>query len=120
VTVTAFAVPHGTWPHSFGFKFVTPDKKIVISGDTAYSPEVARQCDGCDILVHEGGIADDDSAYFHAFHTTAEELGRIARGARPKLLVLYHQRNANEAGVRIIRTFFSGPVVVANDLDLFE
>ncbi len=120
VTVTAFRVPHGTWAHAFGFTFVTPDKKIILSGDTAFSPEVARQCAGCDILVHEGGIANDDSAYFHAFHTNAEELGRLAEEAKPKLLVLYHQRDANDEGLRIIRARYHGRVVVANDLDLFQ
>lgn len=40
--------------------------------------------------------------------------------ARPKRLVLYHQRGDNEEGVRIIRTKFSGPVIVARDLQVFE
>ncbi|MEE8130483.1 MAG: MBL fold metallo-hydrolase, partial [Vicinamibacterales bacterium] len=32
--VEAFAVPHGTWDHAFGFKLTTADRTIVISGDT--------------------------------------------------------------------------------------
>ena len=96
VTVTAFRVPHGTWPHAFGFRFATPDKVIVFSGDTAFSEAIAEQCNGCDILVHEGGRANANDAYFRAFHTTAQELARIAVEARPKLLVLYHQRGENE------------------------
>jgi ribonuclease BN (tRNA processing enzyme) len=120
VTITAFRVPHGRWKHAFGFKFVTPDKTIVISGDTAFSPEIAKQCGGCDILVHEGGISDDPSEYFRTYHTTADELGRLARDGKPKLLVLYHQRGPNEDGVRAIRAQFDGRVVVASDLDLFE
>jgi ribonuclease Z len=35
MVVRAFKIPHGTWPQAFGFKFVTGDKTIVISGDTA-------------------------------------------------------------------------------------
>lgn len=120
VTVDAFRVPHGKWEHAFGFRFRTPDKIIVISGDTAFSPTIAEQCNGCDILVHEGGITGDNSAYFRASHTSAEELARVAAAAKPKLLVLYHQRNANEAGLRVIRSGFQGPVVVANDLQVFE
>jgi ribonuclease Z len=120
VTVTAFEVPHGTWPHAFGFRFATPDKVIVISGDTAFSPAIAEQCNGCDMLVHEGGLADDTSAYYRTFHTTAEELATIAVDARPKLLILYHQRDDNEAGLRVIRSRFRGTVVVASDLQIFE
>ena len=120
VTVTAFPVPHGTWPQAFGFRFATPDKSIVISGDTAYSREVARQCSGCDILVHEGGRADDASPYFKTFHTTAEELGRLAVEARPKLLILTHQRDANADGLRIIQSIFKGRVVVASDMQVFD
>ena len=119
VTVDAFRVPHGKWEHAFGFRFRTPDKVIVISGDTAFSPTIAQQCNGCDILVHEGGISDN-SAYFRESHTSAEELARVAAAAKPKLLVLYHQRNANGDGVQIIRSGFQGPVVVANDLQVFE
>lgn len=119
VTVTAFRVPHGTWAQSFGFRFATPDKTIVISGDTAYAPVIAQQCHGCDILVHEGGRIDE-SLYFRTFHTTAEELGRLAAEARPKLLVLYHQRDANEDGLRVIRSIYPGKVVVAHDLQVFD
>lgn len=119
IAVTAFRVPHGNWEHSYGFRFRTPDKTIVISGDTAYTPEIGRQCNGCDLLVHEGGF-NDDSAYFRASHTNAEELARVAAEARPKQLILYHQRGANEEGVRIIRQKFSGPVIVAADLQVFE
>jgi ribonuclease BN (tRNA processing enzyme) len=119
VTVVAFRVPHGNWEHAYGFKFRTPDKTIVISGDTAYTPEIARQCSGCDLLVHEGGF-NDGSAYFRASHTNAEELARVAIEARPKRLVLYHQRDVNEEGARIIRSKFSGPVIVAADLQMFE
>lgn len=120
VSVTAFRVPHGTWPQAFGFRFTTPDKTIVISGDTAYAPVIARECHGCDILVHEGGRADDNSSYFRTFHTTAEELGRIAQEARPKLLILYHQRDENDEGLRIIRSLYPGKVVVARDLQIFD
>ena len=53
ITVTAFPVKHGAWGHSFGFRFDTPDKSIVISGDCVPSEELIRHAKGCDILVHE-------------------------------------------------------------------
>lgn len=125
VTVTAFRVPHGTWPQAFGYRFDGPDKRIVISGDTAFSLVVAEQCHGCDILVHEDGRPENARSsdlvqYGQKFHTNAEELAQIANLAKPKLLVLYHQQDANEDGLRIIRALYTGRVVVANDLDIFE
>ena len=51
VTVEAFPVSHGTL-ESYGFKFTTPDKVIVISGDTAPLEIVAQKAEGCDILLH--------------------------------------------------------------------
>ena len=30
-----FAVPHGEVPYAFGYRFETPDRTIVISGDTS-------------------------------------------------------------------------------------
>ena len=124
VRVTAFAVRHGTWPQAFGYRIRTPDKVIVLSGDATAGPEVARQCRGCDLLLHEGGFVGDAGAraYFREFHTTAEELARIATEAKPGLLVLYHQRPAGksaDAGYRTLRAHYQGPFVVARDLDVF-
>jgi len=99
VTVTAFAVKHGTWDQAFGYRFDTADRRVVISGDTSPSEEVVRACDGCDVLLHEvynphGAKLQQEpheKEYFQTFHTSPEELGEIARRARPKVLVLYHQ-----------------------------
>jgi len=40
VTVEAFSVRHGSWPNAFGYRFTTPDRVIVISGDAAPSENV--------------------------------------------------------------------------------
>jgi ribonuclease Z len=122
VTVTAFRVHHGTWEQAFGFRFQTPDKDIVISGDAAPPSAIPAQCHGCDILIHEGAIFHSGvNAYQSAFHTSMEELVDVAKASRPKLLVLYHQRpGPNTAGLEFIRSRYDGRVVVANDLDVFE
>ena len=123
VTVTAFAVHHGTWEHAFGYRFQTPDKDIVISGDAAPPSSIPAQCRGCDILIHEGGFyhSADASAYRKEFHTSMEDLLDVARVAKPKLLVLYHQApGSNDAGRKFIRDGYSGGrVVVAKDMDIF-
>lgn len=123
VTVTAFAVHHGTWEHAFGYRFQTPDKDIVISGDAAPPSSIPAQCRQCDILIHEGGFyhSADANEYRKEFHTSMEELLDIARLAKPKLLVLYHQGpGPNDAGQRFIQAGYSGGrVVVARDMDIF-
>ena len=124
VAITAFAVQHGTWPQAFGYRIQTPDKVIVLSGDAALSMAIAEQCNGCDLLLHEGGFLStaDAHPYFRRFHTTAEELATLARAASPGLLVLYHQRSAGiitDKGYRVLRSLYDGAFVVARDLDVF-
>ena len=129
VTVTAFVVPHGDWRSAFGFRFETADRSIVITGDTVATDAVVEACKGCDILVHEvyakSGLdrrTAEWQEYHRASHTSGVELGEIAARAQPKLLVLYHQLmwGATEAELLAeIRQFFDGPVVFADDLDIF-
>ena len=44
VTVTAFAVHHGKWAHAYGYRFETPDRTIVISGDTRSDTAIVDNC----------------------------------------------------------------------------
>jgi len=129
VTVTAFDVLHGAWEHAYGYRFETPDRVVVISGDTVPVDEIATQCAGCDVLVHEvyskAGFdfrPEDWQAYHVASHTSGYELGELAGRARPKLLVLTHQLlwgATEEQLLSEIRRSFDGEVVYANDLDVF-
>jgi ribonuclease Z len=125
VTVTAFPAHHGTWAQAFGYRIQTPDRTIVLSGDTGPQSTVIEQCHGCDVLIHEGGSVREADAtdYFRRFHTTVEELARVAGAARPKLLVLYHQRPASPATERAyaaLRSLYAGPIIVARDLDVYR
>jgi ribonuclease Z len=52
VTVTAFPTKHAM--ESYGYRFDTPDRKIVISGDTNPTQATVDACNGCDVLIHEG------------------------------------------------------------------
>ena len=129
VTVTSFAVSHGAWKYAFGFRFETADRSIVVTGDTVSTEAVVEACNGCDILVHEvyakTGLdrrTADWQEYHRASHTSGVELGEIAARARPRLLVLYHQLmwGATEAELLAeIRQSFDGPVVFADDLDIY-
>ena len=95
--IEAIPVLHGSFI-SFGYKFVTPERTIVISGDTAPCEELVEQAKGCDVLLHEAYYAkgwesrsDEWKAYHSTVHTSTLELGRMASRIQPKKLVLYHQ-----------------------------
>ncbi len=97
VKVEAFKVEHGSWPDAYGYRFTTPDKVIVVSGDTRPCDNIIKYAKGADILVHEvyykAGWDKRDSTwqkYHAAHHTSTYELGRIASEAKPGLVVLYH------------------------------
>jgi ribonuclease BN (tRNA processing enzyme) len=129
VAVTAFAVRHGAWPQAFGYRFQTPDKTIVISGDAGPASHIEEQCRRCDVLVHEvysdAGFAKrppEWQAYHARYHTSARELGAIASRAQPGLLVLYHQlmwSSTEEELLKEVRAAYDGKVVSAHDLDVF-
>ena len=130
VRVTAFVVNHGTWKQAFGYRFETPDKTIVISGDTAPSESIVEMCRRCDILVHEvystTGLTTRPplwQQYHSSFHTSSRELAEIAARAKPGLLVLYHQLHwdtSDEDLVKEVEAFYDGKVISGADLDVFE
>ena len=97
VTVEAFPVSHGTL-ECYGYKFTTPDRTIVITGDTAPLDLVAEKSKGCDILLHEVEYAAGISCrepkwqkYHREVHTLSTDLAGVAKKANPKLLVTYHR-----------------------------
>jgi len=132
VTVKAFLVKHGSWPQAFGYRFETPDRMIVISGDTSPSQSVVENCNGCDVLIHEvysqvgfNASKEDWRKYILSFHTSTRELSEIATKAKPKLLILYHQMffggptDIEEGILKEIRQGYQGRVVSAHDLDIY-
>lgn len=129
ISVRAFAVPHTSLEHTFGYRITTPDRVIVISGDTRASPAIARECNHCDILLHEvysdSGFATIPAIrkiYHSQAHTSATQLGDIASQAQPGLLVLVHQLwfgVSDSVLVGEVKSRYSGRVVSAKDLDVF-
>ena len=129
VKVTAFLVKHGSWPEAYGYRFDTPDRSIVISGDCAPSESVVENCHGCDVLIHEvysqAGFATRPPVwqrYHSSFHTSSRQLGEIATKAKPGLLILYHQLfwgTSDQQLVDEVRRFFNGRVVSGTDLAVF-
>jgi ribonuclease BN (tRNA processing enzyme) len=130
VTVTVFRVLHGEWREAFGYRFDTSEgRSIVISGDTGPTDAVVKACNGCDVLIHEvystAGFKRRPAEWqrYHArYHTSAEELGRIATKARPGVLVLTHQLfwgTSEEDLLAEVRRGYAGNVVSGHDLESF-
>ena len=129
IVVRAFEVPHSDWKHAFGFRVTTPDRTIVLSGDARPNDIVARECNGCDILIHEvysnsgfktmGALRQ---AYHAHAHTSATELGAVATAAHPGKLILYHQLYfgaTDEKLLEEVRSVYKGVVISAKDLERY-
>jgi ribonuclease Z len=133
VKVTAFATKHTM--ESYGYRFDTPDRSVVFSGDTNPTPATIEACNGCDVLVHEVLTHDwlsrrpDFHAYAARHHTTTTQLVELATKARPKLLVLYHasislrpaldSERSSPAVLLDEMSGYAGRVVVGRDLDVY-
>jgi ribonuclease BN (tRNA processing enzyme) len=128
VTVEAFPVVHGSLP-SFGFKFETPERTIVLSGDTAPTETMIEVGRDCDVLVHEVYSASRFEQlprswreYHSVMHTSTRELADIASQARPGLLVLYHQLFWGQTAEELLWEIgqgYDGEIVSGRDLEVY-
>jgi ribonuclease BN (tRNA processing enzyme)/pimeloyl-ACP methyl ester carboxylesterase len=146
ITVTAFPTRHAM--ESYGYRFDTPDRSIVISGDTNPVDETIKACNGCDVLIHEAQplelltkMPQSFQSFVAKYHTTTEQLAELAKKAKPKLLVIYHtisfppgiapprllppkaDADALYASPEMLRkeigSRYSGKFVVGKDLDVY-
>lgn len=126
---------------SFSYRFETPRRSIVYTGDTGPSPAVEALASGADVLISEiidlpGVVADirsrsaDKSVdvtpmirHMELEHLTPENVGALAARARVGKLVLTHLGMApgaedldETAVLAAIRKNYRGPVVVGKDL----
>jgi len=125
VTVTAFATKHAM--ESYGYRFDTPDRSIVISGDTNPIQATIDACRGCDVLVHEANTPawlatrpETFQRFAAKYHTTTSELAELASKAKPRLLILYHYSSLSaEELIGDMLSRYSGHFVVGRDLDVY-
>lgn len=130
VSVEAFRVSHGGLD-AYGFKFITPDKTIVFSGDTGPVDIMYDKAMGCDILVHEvyckKALDQRDpgwKAYHLMAHTSTIKVADIANKTKPNLVVLHHSMTwglaTDEEMMEEITSRYDGTVHLGRDLDYFE
>jgi len=132
IKVTAMLVDHYTVKPALAYRFETPDRTIVFSGDTTYFPKLADFARGADVLVHEvlylpaidsqpvtkGAPTMRD--HILRSHTSAENVGKIAQAANVKMVVLSHlvpfsKKITDSMWIDRVRHHFNGEVLVAHD-----
>lgn len=144
IKVTAFSTKHGDWEESYGYRFETADRTIVIPGDTTPIQATIDACNGCDVLIHEAQTEKfinysrrpnsqgfDLKAYAVKYHTSTKQLAELAGKAKPRLLILHHNSitlrpdkrpfaSSPDDLLREIRAGgYQGNMVVGHDLDVY-
>lgn len=128
ISVEALNANHGAW-QAFSYKFITPDRTIIISGDTAPYPGCVEAYRGCDVLIHEVYSAQrlvtrptEWQRYHRQVHTSTIELAEIAAQSNPGLLILYHQLFwgcSEEDLLNEIRSAYDGKIISGKDLEIY-
>jgi ribonuclease BN (tRNA processing enzyme) len=92
----------------------TPDRSVVISGDSSPTEETINACNGCDVLIHEARamemfarLPEDRRSFGAKNHTTSEQLTTGGLHSTPDVL-------QNEIASR-----YRGQFVVGRDLDVY-
>jgi ribonuclease Z len=132
VTVSAFLVEHEPVRPAFGFRFDGGGRSVVLSGDTRPSENLLRWSYEVDCLIHECCDAaqvswvpgcgwpsrEEKIRDLASYHTQPDQIGVIAREARPRKLVLYHLMPGSEPATLLaaVRQHWAGPTVVGEDL----
>jgi ribonuclease BN (tRNA processing enzyme) len=135
VKVTAALVNHPPVVPSYAYRFDTPGRSIVFSGDTTPCDSLVKLAQGADILVHEvinkealarlmARVPNADRLLEHivASHTTRQDVGKVAKAAGVKALVLTHLVPSDDTSItdemwrEPVREHFGGEVIVGKDL----
>lgn len=115
------------------YRFDTPDRSFVFSGDTRPSDNLIALARGADILVHEaimlsalGPIGNDGNAsnimdHLVNSHSSPEDVGRVAAAAGVGTLVLSHLVPAgpqvtDAMWTEAVRSHFRGRIIVGRDM----
>lgn len=123
VRVSATSVVHGGVP-AIAYRVEIGSTRIAFSGDTnGDNGNLERLARDVDVLVAHNAVLDGATGVERALHMPPAVIGRIARDARVRKLILSHRmlrtlghEDETETG---IRNAYAGPIAFANDLDCF-
>lgn len=112
VALTCHPVPHT--PESVAYSMERGGRRIVFTGDTGPSADLAAWARGCDLLVAECSLP---IGMHIPEHLTPEQCGELAAGAAPKHLVLTHfYPPVEQVDIRgLVAAHWAGPVTLAHD-----
>ncbi|MHC1591083.1 MAG: MBL fold metallo-hydrolase [Candidatus Helarchaeales archaeon] len=115
VDVSVAPTVHGI--NSIAFRIESRLHSIVISGDTSFSPELAKLATNCEYLIHECSYPDDHDT---RGHSTPRDIIKILKEARPKNLILTHFYPETEERLQEIKNLilheFPVNVIIGHDL----
>ena len=125
ITITAFAVDHGM--PALGYRIDYANRAVVISGDTTYSPNLIKNAQNVDLIIHEVFSFSPefkDNPILPSIleaHTTAEQAAEIFNLTKPKLAVYSHIGNFPKYDpsidyIALTKKSYSGRVIVGEDL----
>jgi ribonuclease BN (tRNA processing enzyme) len=116
LTLDSFPVPHTA--ESVALGLTAPEGRLVYTGDTGPSAELARWARGCDLLLAECSLP---ASMAMEIHLTPEQAGDLARETEARRLVLTHFYPPVETAdpARAAATRYGGPVTAAADGDRF-
>jgi ribonuclease Z len=126
IKITAFRVNHGVVKQAYGYKFESSGRKIIISGDTAYSENLIKHAKDADILIHEIAAASNTLLTNNirlnkimAYHTDTEHLIKTLNKTRPKYTVLNHVLLfgiSENTVLNNLKAKYTGPIYIGTDL----
>jgi ribonuclease BN (tRNA processing enzyme) len=86
LTIMPFPVPHMEDPPSFGFSLELDGRRIVYSGDSGWTEELALQAKDADLFICECSFYESEAAYHLNYPLIVERLA----GCGARRLVLTH------------------------------
>lgn len=147
---THFNFPQGSPPYgkykSYSYRFETPGRIVVFTGDTGPSEAVTNLAKAADVLVTEVTTPDDVVELFkrngiwqtktpaeqEGFirhmkeeHITPDQVGKMAADAGVKTVVMTHfsrtvdPKDEYQRYVEEAKKYFSGPIFLAKDIMQF-
>lgn len=112
---------------SYAYRFQTPHKVVVFTGDTGPQAALAKFAEGADILVSEmvspailKNVTEANRFHMVHEHLSPTEVGQLARDAKVKMVVLSHVVGVDPEDLAEIRKWYSGKVVQGEDLQRFD
>jgi ribonuclease BN (tRNA processing enzyme) len=116
VVLEAWKTPHTD--ESLAYAVRQRGARLVYTGDTGPSDDLARWARGCDLLLAECSLPDEGAI---AIHLSPTQAGALARAAGARRLALTHFYPAIEGTdpASVASRAFGGEVFAANDGDRF-